>query len=218
MEFLNLGGPADDAEVGRRAPISKSKKKIFALVGVGVLAATIGVGTTLASSITLNSGSVEFGQGVSATAACEHSDTITVTPLSSYDNSTTSFTLSGINLSGIDTTCEGKYLKISLWSANAAPLMDFSLQVPAARVDSTATDGTGWNVAYDSSNSGGGAAADSVTITDATDSTFAVSLSSILNNTYSVPSNDLYSITVESSATAPTLSGEQLGGAFSASA
>jgi len=206
MEFLNLGGPADDAEVGRRAPISKSKKKIFALVGVGVLVATIGVGTTLASSITLNSGSVEFGQGVSATAACEHSDTITVTPLSSYDNSTTSFTLSGINLSGIDTTCEGKYLKISLWSANAAPMLDFAVLVPSAipGLDDTAT----WSLGFDTTNG----ISDTVTASDTTlasDTTFSVALSGITNQGEAIPSNYLNSITLESSATTPTLTGEE---------
>jgi hypothetical protein len=121
MEFLNLGGNSEESV---SAPASRSKKKVFAVVGITLIAATIGIGTTLASNITLNNNAnVEFGQGVAQTVACETSEAgITVTPLSSFDNSAGyyngstyegQFSLSQIGLDSIDEACQADYFKIS---------------------------------------------------------------------------------------------------------
>ena len=99
MEILNLGG---FNESSAQSP----KKKFKVLLGVGLLAAVMGMGSTLAASITLSSGSpVEFGQGVAATTACD--STLTVTPFSTYVNSEVSakadFLFSSVTISNLDT-------------------------------------------------------------------------------------------------------------------
>jgi hypothetical protein len=99
MEILNLGGSNDSS-----GPAPKKKFKV--LLGVGLLAAVMGMGSTLAASITLSSGSpVEFGQGVAATTACDSS--LTVTPFSTYVNRETStaadFLFSSVTISNLDT-------------------------------------------------------------------------------------------------------------------
>ena len=99
MEILNLGGSNDSS-----GPAPKKKFKV--LLGVGLLAAVMGMGSTLAASITLSSGSpVEFGQGVAATTACDQ--TLTVTPYSTYANRETAtagdFLFSSVTISNLDT-------------------------------------------------------------------------------------------------------------------
>ena len=86
---------------------------------MGVFAA---LGSTLAANITINSGNaVEFGQGLSAAAACDGE--ITVTPVSSFTNATGSsgtFYLSGIRFSDIDTTtagCGGKEFVVNSYDS-----------------------------------------------------------------------------------------------------
>ena len=61
---------------------TRSKSPIKGLVRLSAVAAIAVFGSTLAASITLNSGSVEFGQGVSQTTACD-SD-ITVAPTATF--------------------------------------------------------------------------------------------------------------------------------------
>lgn len=121
MEILNLGG---FNESSAQSP----KKKFKVLLGVGLLAAVMGMGSTLAASITLSSGSpVEFGQGVAATTACDSS--LTVTPFSTYVNSATSakadFLFSSVTISNLDTAttntstgvgCGGRYLVLKAYT------------------------------------------------------------------------------------------------------
>ena len=121
MEILNLGGSHDTS-----GPAPKKKFKV--LLGVGLLAAVMGMGSTLAASITLSSGSpVEFGQGVAATTACD--STLTVTPFSTYVNSATSakadFLFSSVTISNLDTAttntstgvgCGGRYLVLKAYT------------------------------------------------------------------------------------------------------
>ena len=121
MEILNLGGSFE--------PSARSSKKKFKVVlGIGLLAAVMGMGSTLAASITLSSGSpVEFGQGVATTTACDQS--LTVTPFSTYVNSTTaakadflftSVTISNLDTATTDTTsgvgCGGRVLVLKAYT------------------------------------------------------------------------------------------------------
>jgi hypothetical protein len=108
MSILNLDGPS-----GR-----KPDKSLKVILGIGALAAVVAVASTLAANININSGPVEFGQGVSQTAACD--DQITVTPYSTYVNSAGvgSHKLSSIKVSGIDSTeskCSGKTFVIKAY-------------------------------------------------------------------------------------------------------
>jgi hypothetical protein len=81
MSILNLNAPQG------RGPIGKKKTKIW--MGVGLLAAVLGFGSTFAASITLNQpgGTTEFGQGVTQTVYCGGDQSVTITPLSAYQNS-----------------------------------------------------------------------------------------------------------------------------------
>ena len=96
--------PADDQPVDRPAA---SKLKYKVVVGVGGLAGLFGIGSTLAANISLNNGgAVEFGQGVAQTAACDD-DGFKVTPITHYDNSSSTFRLSKVQVSGLNLTPVG---------------------------------------------------------------------------------------------------------------
>lgn len=101
MEILNLGGSFEPSE-------KSSKKKFKVVLGIGLLAGVMGLGSTLAASVTLNSGTtVEFGQGMAATTACDSA--ITITPSSTFVNDSTSattgdFQLRSISITNLDST------------------------------------------------------------------------------------------------------------------
>jgi hypothetical protein len=78
MEILNLSG-----NKGTGAEKS-SKSRVF--IGIGVIAAAVGLSSTLAANISINSGPVEFGQGVAQTVACSGDESIIVTPTSTFAN------------------------------------------------------------------------------------------------------------------------------------
>lgn len=80
MSILNLNSPQG------RGPIGKKKTKIW--MGVGLLVAVLGFGSTFAANITLNSpgGTTEFGQGVTQSVYCGGNRSVTVTPFSIYQN------------------------------------------------------------------------------------------------------------------------------------
>ncbi len=111
MEILNLGGAGEENIPPRLK--SRRNKKLKIAVGIGSLAAVTGLGSTLAASISLNGGNaVEFGQGVATTAACNGTDSITLTPTSEYVPSSESFRLDTIQLSGINTDTSDPYTGI----------------------------------------------------------------------------------------------------------
>jgi len=80
MSLLNLNSPAG------RSPRGKSSSRAW--MGIGLVIAVLGIGSTFASSITLNSpaGTTEFGQGVTQTVYCGGDQSVTITPISSYVN------------------------------------------------------------------------------------------------------------------------------------
>jgi hypothetical protein len=103
MEILNLGGSHEPSA-------RPTKKKLKVVLGIGLLAGVLGLGSTLAATINLGTGAtVEFGQGISATTACDGD--VTVVPGSTFVNATgtagdfqlTSITISGINSVANDT-------------------------------------------------------------------------------------------------------------------
>jgi hypothetical protein len=115
VEILNLGSAAED-----NAPAPKARKKLRVILGIGALAAVTGLGSTLAANISLNGGgNVEFGQGVATTAACD--DDITLTPVSEFSNTSygydeATFTMTAIQVSGIDLTPEGWDVQNNGWA------------------------------------------------------------------------------------------------------
>jgi hypothetical protein len=79
MSLLNLNSPS-----GRG---SRSRKSSRAWMGVGLLAAVLGFGSTLAANIQINNDETsEFGQGVTRTVYCGGDQEVTIAPISAYVN------------------------------------------------------------------------------------------------------------------------------------
>jgi hypothetical protein len=96
------------------APKKKQNRiAIFALIGAGALAASVG-GVFAANSITINSGgTIEFGQGLASTSSCESALDTTLSQAYNIDDSI--FEATTISISGIDDSgCSGKTIHVSL--------------------------------------------------------------------------------------------------------
>jgi hypothetical protein len=91
MSLLNLNSPAGRGQRG--------KNSSRAWMGFGLVIAVLGIGSTFASNITLNSpeGNTEFGQGVTQTVYCGGDKSVTITPLSSYQNTVVGSGTAGIS-------------------------------------------------------------------------------------------------------------------------
>jgi hypothetical protein len=128
MEILNLGGSQEPSA-------RPSKKKFKVVLGIGLLAGVMGMGSTLAATVQINTGStVEFGQGVAATTACDTD--ITVTPGTTYVNDTATagnsenFQMRTITIAGLNTDtktadgqtpgCGGDWLIIKAYTTSSA--------------------------------------------------------------------------------------------------
>jgi alpha-tubulin suppressor-like RCC1 family protein len=105
----------------------RSGKSLKLALGAGAIAAIVALASTLAAGININSGPVEFGQGVSETAACD-SD-ITITPYSDFDNSygpDGDFLFSGFTISELDSTeggCAGKGFTIKAYGETSSAVL-----------------------------------------------------------------------------------------------
>jgi hypothetical protein len=142
MSLLNLNISAG------RGPRGKKSLKMF--MGIGLLVAVLGIGSTLAANITLNSpeGTSEFGQGVTQTIYCgaEEGATVKVTPASAYTNSTatkslTINTLTPSSSSGTTTSIN----PVTLYAFNSSNL-------PSLTLSTNTTSKVGWW--YNSTSSG----------------------------------------------------------------
>jgi hypothetical protein len=91
----------------------KNKALLFALVGVGLLATTVG-GVFATNSITINGGgTIEFGQGLASTSTCDAALTTEISQ--AYDAAADAFYATEIDVTGIDDTiCSGKTIHVSL--------------------------------------------------------------------------------------------------------
>ena len=127
MEILKF----ENAPAPRKSASKKSNLK--SLSGLATVAAIAVLGSTLAANISLGTTSLEFGQGVQTTAACD--DSITVAPKVTFVNSASNpqFMLSTISLTGVDATtqtagsdltgCDGKTLTINAYgNTDATPI------------------------------------------------------------------------------------------------
>jgi hypothetical protein len=97
----------DDLDGEEGTPKRGNFKKLTAVAIL--LTAGFFIQTTLASNVSLNSGSsTEFGQGVQLTTACSGSNTLTVKPILTFENgSSANFKVSAINVTGIPDSCQG---------------------------------------------------------------------------------------------------------------
>jgi hypothetical protein len=114
MEILKF----DNAPQKRTSRKKSSTKGLLAVAGFAAIAV---LGSTLAANISLNSGSLEFGQGVAVTSACDP-DGITLTPKATFVNAspTGSFNLSGVAFAGISTACANKVFTLNAYGETSA--------------------------------------------------------------------------------------------------
>jgi len=91
MSLLNLSSPAG------RSPRGKSSSRAW--MGFGLVIAVLGIGSTFASNIILNSPDLttEFGQGVTQTVYCGGDQSVTITPISTYVNTVVGSPTGGSN-------------------------------------------------------------------------------------------------------------------------
>lgn len=133
MEILKF----ENAPAPRKAAPKKSNLK--SLAGLATVAAIAVLGSTMAANITLGSGSLEFGQGVQTTAACDNA--ITLSPKVTFQNSLNNpqFMLSTISFADVDTRtagqspavnggtgCAGKTLKLNAYGETSATPVAFA--------------------------------------------------------------------------------------------
>ena len=112
----------DNAPSNSRAP--KNRKSVKGLVAMAMFSAVAVLGSTLAANISLNSGSLEFGQGVAVTSACD-TDGITATPKAVFSNASGagSFNFASISFTGIADACTGRLFTVNAYGdTSATPL------------------------------------------------------------------------------------------------
>jgi hypothetical protein len=120
MSILDLGPSPKEKSVG------KQSKRIF--LGFGLLMAVIGIGSTFASTISINAGQeIEFGQGVQRSVFCGDEESITITPISEFvnggdDEELGTFGFTGITISDIPENCSDRNFIIKVYGDEAGSL------------------------------------------------------------------------------------------------
>jgi hypothetical protein len=94
MSLLNLSSPAGQSPRG--------KKSLKMWMGAGLVVAVLGIGSTFAANITLNSpdGISEFGQGITQTVYCGGDTVVSVAPVSAYSNEIKTYSLYTVTPTG----------------------------------------------------------------------------------------------------------------------
>ncbi len=156
MKMLNLNGKENRG--------SRRVKAWQVILGIVALVMVPSLGNTFAGSITVNTnGKVEFGQGITAAAACD-SDGVTITPSAKYDTPTAAFYLESVTVTNIDfsnssTKCLGKTFKLSVIDSTGATVNWAGSSYFGATIDSTTANNAPTNKTPSSNftiNSGGG--------------------------------------------------------------
>ena len=103
-------------EESQPATKKKNNKLLKALLGISALVAVPVIGTTLAASITIGSGPIQFGQGVQQAVTCD--DAVTVTPTAGFTNvsGAGSFSLLSIAVTEILAACDGKTFTLKVYN------------------------------------------------------------------------------------------------------
>ena len=118
MEILKF----DNAPQKRTRQKKSSTKGLVAAAGFAAIAV---LGSTLAANISLNSGTLEFGQGVAVTAGCDDNG-ITATPKAVFANASGAgqFNFASVAFSGVKDTCLGKLFTLNAYGdTSATPLV-----------------------------------------------------------------------------------------------
>ena len=148
------------------APTRKSRNKssVKGLAGLATVAAIAVLGSTLAANISLNSGgTLEFGQGVSQTTACD-GDGISVTPTAEFANTSGagSFNFKTVVLSGISAACQGKLFTINAYGDSSSSAVNLISGVSTATISWSTVSA---NRTTTAGMSLGGSATDGTTLT-----------------------------------------------------
>lgn len=102
-----------------RSPKKRRRGLLAAIIAVAALTALVGSG--FAASVTINSGSaIEFGQGKNSVSACDSTATAGIN--SAYDSSDSRVEVSSVTIENLGSSCDGKYLKVSLLDNTGAVL------------------------------------------------------------------------------------------------
>jgi hypothetical protein len=115
MSILDLGTAPSKSPFGRN--------HVKRLLGLGVIVAIVGIGSTFASTLTINSNqAIEFGQGVQASVFCGgENGSVTVTPQSEFTNGEVgTFGLSTIAISNIPENCSDRNFIIKVYDATSS--------------------------------------------------------------------------------------------------
>jgi len=163
MNTLNLG--SDEIPATKKKSNTRNLKIALGLAAV-ILVPTIG--STLAGSIAVGTGTVEFGQGFVTTAACDTA--ITVTPTSVLTSGT--FNIESIAITDVDDEdCDNKFFTIKVLSGSTPQIIGtasatackfkFVIDTPSIIAPS---DGGGCTVVAESSTSSGFTIATGVTL------------------------------------------------------
>ena len=102
-------------------PVTGSKKfrnsKLF--IGLSMIGLSV-TGLTLAASISINAGNIEFGQGIYKIQSCDQWIAINLVPTAASSGGLS--LVSEIQISGLDSTrCRGSNFKIQLYPEGASP-------------------------------------------------------------------------------------------------
>ena len=121
MEILKF----DNVPQKRVRQKKSSTKTLAAAAGFAAIAV---LGSTLAANISLNSGTLEFGQGVAVTAACNGNSAITVTPKAVFANASGAggFNFASIAFSGVKDACLGKLFTLNAYGDTSATPLDIA--------------------------------------------------------------------------------------------
>ena len=123
MSPLNIH-PEED----RTASKKKNNKVLKVILGISALIAVPVIGTTLAATITISPGTVQFGQGYATAAACDNS--IIVTPNAIFDEQNNQFELGSVTISDLDAgECATKTLRFRFYPTTGG--IDDALTVSA---------------------------------------------------------------------------------------
>ena len=115
MEFLNISR--------QKQFDGRKSQKYRALLGATIVAAVVGLSSTLAAQININSGPVEFGQGVAQTVSCSGDASVMVTPTSSFVNTNKvvipfSFLDSGFDIHELDINADSLTVGMAVTGIN----------------------------------------------------------------------------------------------------
>jgi hypothetical protein len=178
MSPLNIH-PEADASAKKR----KNNKALKIFLGIGALIAVPAIGTTLAASITIGSGSIEFGQGQQQAVACD-TDGVTVTPVAGFTNAVGAgtFKLASITVSGIASTCNGKTFTLRVYN-NTANDGARTVASPAPSPSASGAEATALKVLFANTNPFSTEVGDSdITVSGGDSTSFTVNLATTLDS------------------------------------